>query len=101
MLRLAIRQAHSSHSVRSNPFIANRQRRHTSHNHEYTEDHDDDNDDDEPNDHEQDFLSQAKITPTMFLDMCPALLVQLDQRSCSSVSAQPIQKSGVFGIGIN
>lgn len=34
-------------------------------------------------DHE--YLSKVKITPPMFVDLCPALLVQLDQRACSEV----------------
>lgn len=49
---------------------------------------------DHDHDHQQDdtysidnheYLSAVKITPPMFIDLCPALLVQLDQRACLEV----------------
>lgn len=50
--------------------------------------------DDHGHDHQQDeiysiddheYLSTVKVTPPMFIDLCPALLVQLDQRACLEV----------------
>lgn len=31
-------------------------------------------------------ITNIKITPTMFLNMCPALLVQIEQGACSEVT---------------
>lgn len=45
-------------------------------------------------------LSTFKITPKMFIDMCPALLVQLDQRACSDhVLRRAVPKTVGFGMG--
>ncbi|XP_058116061.1 protein catecholamines up [Anopheles ziemanni] len=42
--------------------------------------HDDDDDEDEDHDHGD---ARIEITPSEFKDLCPAFLVQLDQRACS------------------
>ncbi|KAJ6648085.1 Metal cation symporter ZIP14 [Pseudolycoriella hygida] len=35
---------------------------------------------------DDEFIANIKITPTMFLNMCPALLVQIEQGACSEVT---------------
>lgn len=70
-----------------------RQRRHSDHHHgavvadddTFNEDADEvanDSDDQYLLDSEQ--LADVQITPDMFLDMCPLLLLQLDQRACTA-----------------
>lgn len=47
-----------------------------------------------------DALPTIKITPTMFAEICPALLVQLDQRACSEhVLRSAVPKTVGFGMG--
>lgn len=45
-------------------------------------------------DHESDdeFITNIKITPTMFLNMCPALLLQIEQGACSEVTKVELGK---------
>lgn len=44
--------------------------------------------------HESDdeFVTNIKITPTMFLNMCPALLAQIEQGACSEVTKVELGK---------
>lgn len=53
--------------------------------------------------HESDdeFITNIKITPTMFLNMCPALLVQIEQGACSEVTKMELGKEDkAFTMGI-
>lgn len=50
--------------------------------------------DSDEHEHESDdeFITNIKITPTMFLNMCPALLVQIEQGACSEVTKVELGK---------
>lgn len=41
---------------------------------------------------DDEFITNIKITPTMFLNMCPALLVQIEQGACSEVTKVELGK---------
>lgn len=42
--------------------------------------------DNHENESEDELITNIKITPNMFLNMCPALLVQIEQGACSEVT---------------
>lgn len=44
------------------------------------------------NESDDEFITNIKITPTMFLNMCPALLVQIEQGACSEVTKVELGK---------
>lgn len=59
--------------------------------------------DEHSKEHESDdeFVTNIKITPTMFLNMCPALLVQIEQGACSEVTKMELGKEDkAFTMGI-
>ncbi len=44
------------------------------------------------NESDDEFITNIKITPNMFLNMCPALLVQIEQGACSEVTKVELGK---------
>lgn len=74
---------------------AQRQRRHKEPTgHSDNDDDTTDEEDDEEGDTNAERLAGAQITPDMFLEMCPLLLLQLDQRACADgVSARRLEDS--------
>lgn len=86
VLRLALNDiGHNAISDRSN-----RQKRH------HEPDAIDENYYDDEHSHPE---TTVKITPRMLMEMCPVLLVQLDQVACSNVLRKAVPKTVGFGIG--
>lgn len=42
---------------------------------------------------ENDFLATVQLTPSMFVELCPALLMQLDTHACSDI----VKKKSISG----
>lgn len=60
--------------------------------HQHRRSADDSDDHSHENESDDAFISNIKITPTMFLNMCPALLVQIEQGACSEVTKVELGK---------
>lgn len=93
LLRLAlsdkeIQKLYASHNQQLNKEKRERLRRHENDGAAETSHHYTDSDFNDNNE----YLSTIEITPSMFIDICPSLLVQLEQRSCSDVTKLEIGK---------
>lgn len=62
------------------------------HHHQHRRRSADVNDHSDENESDDEFITNIKITPNMFLNMCPALLVQIEQGACSEVTKVELGK---------
>lgn len=89
MLRIVVNDQRANDGGNQLNYRVHQEEKQIHHQHRRSTDYDENSHENESDD---EFITNIKITPTMFLNMCPALLVQIEQGACSEVTKVELGK---------
>lgn len=93
MLRIVVNDHRANNGANQLNYRVHQEEKPNDHRHRRSPDDEHSHQDSEHSqENDDEFITNIKITPTMFLNMCPALLVQIEQGACSEVTKVELGK---------